>query len=89
MKKIINGKKYDTETARCVGSWENMEDCWNFDWHCEKLFLKTTGEFFIYTNGGRMDKPIIEPVLKNEAKAWAETYLPYDEYVATFGEVEE
>lgn len=89
MKKIINGKKYDTETARCVGSWENMEDCRNFDWYCEKLFLKTTGEFFLYANGGRMDKAIIEPVLENEAKAWAEKHLNGDEYESIFGEVEE
>lgn len=27
MKKIINGKKYDTETAKELGSWSNGLEC--------------------------------------------------------------
>ena len=42
MKKIIDGKKYDTETAECVGGWDNgyyandLYYCW------EGLYRKKT-----------------------------------------------
>jgi len=51
MKKIINGKKYDTETATKLG-----EDCRGYrgdiDFWSEELYRKKTGEFFLYGEGG-------------------------------------
>ena len=48
MKKIINGKKYDTETARMVGCfvWEKNKEDVNYS--VEILFCKKTGEYFLY-----------------------------------------
>ena len=39
MKKIINGRKYDTETAKEIGYWSNGYPCSDFN-HCnETLYL--------------------------------------------------
>lgn len=50
-KKIINGKKYDVETARLVDRWTygNPSD---FYYQDEMLLCKTTGEYFLYAQGG-------------------------------------
>ena len=46
--KIINGKKYDTETAKLVAYADNgksVGDCW---YSCEELYKKKTGEYFLH-----------------------------------------
>ena len=48
----INGKKYDTDTARYLGCYENCDDSWNFKWFRESLYVKKTGEYFLYGEGG-------------------------------------
>lgn len=54
MKKIINGRKYDTETAKEIGYWSNGYPCSDFN-HCEEtLYLKKTGEYFLYGEGGAL-----------------------------------
>lgn len=96
MKKILGGKKYNTETAHCVGAYWNGGAC------SETLYRKRTGEFFLYGEGGPMSKygvaygnnewgygEEIRPLTVDEAKAWAEEHLDADEYEAVFGEVEE
>ena len=102
MKKIINGKKYDTETAKMLGeTWEGARNDFNF-WR-EELYKKRTGEFFIYGEGGansRYSEYIpeanayaggeeIRPISEAEAKKWCETHLSVDEYEAIWGVVEE
>lgn len=52
MKKIINGKLYNTETAKEVGQYWNGYDCENDFYEKEKLYLKKTGEWFLYGEGG-------------------------------------
>jgi len=59
MKKIINGKRYDTETAQLIGSasYSNRTD---FRFWSEELYRKKTGEFFLYGEGGpasKVDRP--------------------------------
>ena len=101
MKQIINGKKYDTETATEVGSWWNGLSTRDFS-HCrETLYRKRTGEYFLYGIGGPMSgyshscgnmtsggEKII-PMTEAEAREWAEGRLGCDEYEEIFGEVEE
>lgn len=95
MKKIINGKVYDTDTARCVGSAGGGDGFSR--WH-EELYQKRTGEFFIYGQGGPMTKyavPVeqnnwsggarIAPLDINAARQWAETHLDADDYESIFG----
>lgn len=103
MKKIINGKKYDTDTAKELGM------CWNglapsdFDYVKETLYRKKTGEYFLYGRGGakscyaetvRGDNcwtagEAIIPYTEDEAKRWSERNLDVDEYEEIFGKVEE
>jgi len=102
MKKIIGGKKYDTNTAECVGSYSNMNDTRNFYYWREALYKKKTGEFFLFGEGGPASKynrqintnewagsEEIRPLTESEAKEWAEQYLDGDDYENIFGEVEE
>ncbi|MDD6667772.1 MAG: hypothetical protein PUE58_07465 [Lachnospiraceae bacterium] len=101
MKKIINGKMYNTETANCVGYWENGYGCGDFQYAEERLYRKRTGEFFIHGEGGAMTQYAesdgdaycggekIIPISEDEAKEWAENHLTADDYESIFGEVEE
>lgn len=102
MKKIINGKKYDTETATEVGFWKNMGDTRNFGYVCEILYRKRTGEYFLYGEGNAASKyakslgdntwcggETITPLTIDSAREWAEKHLDSDEYEKEFGEVSE
>lgn len=101
MKKIINGKKYDTETAKELSSWDNGLPG-DFSYVSETLYRKKTGEYFLAGHGGARSKyaesigqncwsggTAITPLTESEAKAWAEDHLDCEEYEAIFGEVEE
>lgn len=101
MKKIINGRLYNTETAKLVGSAGHSHPG-NFSFWHEELYQKKTGEFFLYGEGGPMSKysrsvdcntftggEEIIPLTVKEAKEWAEKYLEVEEYEQIFGEVEE
>lgn len=102
MKKIINQKRYDTDTAKEMGY-----DCYNgsrsdFQWWQETLYRKQTGEFFLHGEGGAMSRYAeavgnsswcggerIMPLTVEEAQKWAEKHLTADEYESIFGAVEE
>jgi len=101
MKKIINGKRYDTETAQLIGSasYSNRTD---FHFWNEELYRKKTGEFFLYGEGGPASKysrqieqntwsggEQIIPLTLEEAQEWGEKYLDADEYEEVFGRIEE
>lgn len=103
MKKIINGKKYNTDTAKAVGTFSNNAYSWSDFSHFEEtLYVKSTGEFFLFGSGGPNTKYAeylgnnswsggseITPMSEHEAREWAETHIDADEYEAIFGEVEE
>ncbi|MBO5969937.1 MAG: hypothetical protein J6S14_15725 [Clostridia bacterium] len=102
MKKIINGKKYDTGTAKELGIWSNSYYPGDFAYCSETLYRKKTGEYFLYGIGGPMSKYAehigsnttiggsnIKPMTESEAREWAETHLDAEEYEEIFGEVEE
>lgn len=102
MKKIINGKMYNTETARLVGEYDSNYPRNDFNWFEEELYRKRTGEFFLYGNGNAMS-PYTEscgdnswcgsqeiiPYTEDEARRWVGKHLDADTYVELFGEVEE
>lgn len=100
MKKIINGKLYNTDTAKQVGScWWNEAQAGSFESVNETLYVKKTGEYFMEGNGGPMTKyaerdgsnwsggSAIIPFTIAEAREWAEEKLSADEYEAEFGEI--
>ena len=102
MKKIINGKRYDTDKAKSVGSYNNGVPTSDFSYIREELYQKKTGEFFLHGEGGAMTRfaqscgqnswmggQRIMPMTYEEARQWAEEYLEVDEYESIFGEVSE
>lgn len=97
MKKVINGKVYDTEKAKKLGfdSYSNTRD-FNY-WH-EEIYRKKTGEFFLYGEGGPMTKYAISigqnswsggekiiPLSIEAARKWVEDHLDADDYEEIFG----
>ena len=101
MNKIINGKKYCTETAEKLAEWDNGR--WNkFDACAETLYRKRSGEFFLHGHGGprspyskfsgdglEVGSQAIIPLSEEEAREWAEEHLDGDEYEEIFGVVED
>lgn len=100
MKRIINGKVYDTDTAKEVGKWENYGSWRDFNHMEETLYQKRTGEFFLYGQGGPHTKYAVSvgqtsweggskiiPLTWENARDWAEKNLDAEDYERIFGEV--
>ena len=102
MKKIINGRLYDTDTAKEIAADGNGLSPRDFRSYSETLYLKRTGEYFLYGEGGPMTKYArscggnawsggsgIIPLTAEEAREWGEKHMYADDYIAAFGPVEE
>lgn len=101
MVKIINGKRYDTDTARLVGAWDNGTDSVEVVYVEETLYRKHTGEFFLLGYGGPDTRYAhlgehgwecgekIFPQTYESAKQWAKEHLSPEEYDEIFGEIKE
>lgn len=101
MKKIINGKRYDTETAEQIGFWRTERSVTDFSYCEETLYRKRTGEFFLFGEGGPSSPyahaaygmmgagEAIVPLTEDEAKTWVEQKLDADTYEALFPVEEE
>lgn len=101
MYKVINGKRYNTDTAQLMGecSYGCLGD---LDYTSEELYRKQTGEFFLYGEGGansiyREEISMnswsggeqITPLSYAEAQKWAEEHLSGEEYDRIFGTVDD
>lgn len=87
MKKIINGKMYNTDTAREIATDFIM---WNAN--LEKtitLYRKRTGEFFLHHVPQRDGVESIRLCTDDYAKEFASQHMSADEYEELFGKVEE
>lgn len=95
MKKIINGRQYDTDKAQYMGGDSGGE---GFTYWSEELYQKRTGEFFLYGEGGartRYARAIsdnswsggekIIPLSLEAAREWAEEHLDGEKWTAIFG----
>lgn len=106
MKKILKNRVYDTETATFVADFSpDGYGPGDFEWYREALYIKKTGEYFLHGEGGplspyaspygkngRQGGEAIVPLTYEEARQWAEDYLPGDIYLKHFeaeGEEEE
>ncbi|MGB5096457.1 MAG: hypothetical protein WBN82_00970 [Porticoccaceae bacterium] len=102
MRAIINGKKYDTDTAEHVASASYSGSRSDFQWWEEDLYRKRTGEFFVAGEGGPMTRYAravdqnswtggsrIIPVTESGARAWVENHGDAETYERLFGEVVE
>ena len=101
MRKIINGRMYDTRTAKEIGG-DHYSYPGDFHYWSEMLYIKKTGEYFLYGTGGPASKysravgqnewsgdETIIPMSPSEAREWGEKHLDADEYIAAFGEPSE
>ena len=99
MIKIINGRKYSTETAVSIGGVASSLES-NLYRVTETLYRKKSGEYFLHGQGGPMTQyatpesggnwsgvEAISPMTYIEAKAWAEEHLTAEEFETTFGVV--
>ena len=101
MKKVINAKVYNTETAERVGAWDNGYCTNDFHYCSEDLYRKKTGEFFMHGEGGALSTYAshngdmtgygerIIPMTYDEAAQWAERHLTGEQYEQIFGVVSE
>lgn len=101
MKKIINGKVYDTDKAKELGTYSNGGGWNDFNHFEETLFQKRTGEFFLFGKGNANTKYAeviqncwsggrkIMPMPYEDARKWAEEHLDADDYEEIFGVVDE
>lgn len=97
MKKIINGSRYNTETAQRLGVYEN--NCLPNDiyYRGQDLYRTKAGKYFIHNYGNGFPRPNgnwgwgeeITPITEDAAREWAEQHLDGDAYEAAFGEVVE
>ena len=56
MKAVIDRKRYDTETATAVASWDNGGGPSDFN-HCEEtLYVTKNGAYFLHGEGGALSK---------------------------------
>lgn len=92
MKKIINGKSYNTETATLIGEYYTRHSCDDFHYYEEGLYLTAKGAWFISGRGGALSKysrPCggngscggdgLEPISEKEAQEWLEEHDFVDE----------
>lgn len=96
MKKIITGKRYDTETAEYIGEYSEggVRD---FRYVEETLYRKRTGEFFLHGKGGPASRYAVAidlnsytggealvPISYEEAQRWVEEHLDAEAYEKLF-----
>jgi hypothetical protein len=86
MKQIIDGKRYDTETATKLAEWSNSVPVTDFHHMEETLYVTQNGRYFLAGRGGpmtRWSRPEgggrgagegIKPVDRETAREWCETH---------------
>ena len=102
MKKIIDGKSYDTETALKIACYYSEDSPAAPTCLQETLYRKKTGEFFLHGKGGAESKyaklrggkqwcggEAIIPLPYESAQSWAEKKLDAIQYEGIFGPIAE
>lgn len=101
MYKVINGKKYNSDTAKLLGTWCAECGSTDFDYFTESLYRSKSGNFFIYGSGNE-NSPYrqqieyntwtggesIIPISFKQAQKWAEDHLDGEDYEAIFGDAD-
>ncbi len=102
MNRVINGSRYDTDTARQLGC--SASNCLRSDlsWWEETLYRTKAGKYFIFGEGGPMTRyakslgdgsygygQSITPVSEEKAREWAENHLDGDSVDRIFGAIAE
>lgn len=86
MIRVINGKRYNTDTAKTIYSWDNGQFIDDFRRRDKTLYLTNKGNWFIHHEGGAMTDMAkahgtastgsenIEPVSENDAYGFLEVH---------------
>lgn len=94
MKKIINSRLYDTDTATSIGEADNGRYPGDAHYVYEELFRKKGGEFFLFCEGGalstycemcdgsRIKGSTIMPLSDDDARAWVAEHLSPETYLS-------
>lgn len=98
MKKVIKNKLYNTQSATQLADWDNGYTEIDPLYVKENLFIKKTGEYFIYAYGGAATQyaeqsgnnqftagEILLPITFEEAESWAKEKLQVEVYNKIFG----
>lgn len=67
MKRIINKKRYDTETATLVAKWHNGLPWSDFSALRAELYQTKSGSWFLYLDGG----PLTECRVQTGSNCWS------------------
>lgn len=90
MKQIIEGKAYNTETAKLIGSHDNGHYSNDFRQKSEALYKTAKGNFFLHGEGGAMTEygedcgnsrgsgSKLIPMSEHAAFEWAQLHLAAD-----------
>ena len=82
MIKVINGIRYNTETATEIAGDGNGLCCSDFQHWCEYLYRTAKGAWFIHGQGGALSRygvsvaggsggsEVIKPLTDDDARAW-------------------
>ena len=104
MKKVINGKVYDTDKAELIATadHDNIKHGYTKDapYETQSLYRKKTGEFFLYAPNGSTQMHNIRqheyksyggffPLTYEDAKIWAERELTAEKWEEIFGDPED
>lgn len=99
MKKIIDGKRYDTKTAEEIAEYSNAFGSRDFRYICESLYKTKNGNYFLAGEGGPMTKyaqafgdstgggEAIIPLCREEAFAWCQEHNQQDAAEEHFGDM--
>lgn len=99
MIKVIDGKTYNTKTAKEIDHYSNGLGCRDFRNLNERLYITKKGNFFLKGEGGAMTKysrPVgdmtdggdgIIPLSKMEALEWMENYGAVQDFEAYFSDI--
>lgn len=102
MKKIINGKRYDTDTATHIANASSNCGKSDFGWFDEDLYKTPRGRFFLAGEGHAMTRwatPLsgngrgpgsgIIPLSQEEAREWCERYDVDTDVIEKYFDIEE
>ncbi len=101
MKKVIDGRVYDTDKAQLLGEVQHG-DYGNFESWGQALYKSKSGLYFMNCWGGPLSQygyscpggnisgdDFIHPVNIEQAKNWSEKNMTGDEYIEAFGDPED
>lgn len=74
MKKIINHKVYNTETAELIGEYWNGLGIDDYNYKSEDLYVTKKGNMFLYHSYGAWGGKDITPLEPDEAYEWLERH---------------